>query len=96
MKRLHVHVSVKDLAASIRFYRTLFGAEPAVTKADYAKWMLEDPRVNFAIWASLPPGERSGKRRPRNTTGIDAFCCWSDFSRCAECRWKLAPANAWR
>jgi len=49
MKRLHVHVSVKDLAASIRFYQTLFGAEPAVTKTDYAKWMLEDPRVNFAI-----------------------------------------------
>jgi catechol 2,3-dioxygenase-like lactoylglutathione lyase family enzyme len=49
MKRLHVHVSVKDLSASIRFYRELFNAEPAVTKDDYAKWMLEDPRVNFAI-----------------------------------------------
>jgi catechol 2,3-dioxygenase-like lactoylglutathione lyase family enzyme len=49
MKRLHVHVSVKDLSVSIRFYQTLFGAEPTVTKPDYAKWMLEDPRVNFAI-----------------------------------------------
>lgn len=49
MKRLHVHVSVEDLAASIRFYRTLFAAEPTVTKHDYAKWMLDDPRVNFAI-----------------------------------------------
>lgn len=49
MKRLHIHVSVKDLSASIRFYRELFGAEPIVTKDDYAKWMLEDPRVNFAI-----------------------------------------------
>src|SRR5579862_1085480 len=49
MKRLHVHVGVKDLSASIRFYRELFGAEPVVTKDDYAKWMLEDPRVNFAI-----------------------------------------------
>jgi catechol 2,3-dioxygenase-like lactoylglutathione lyase family enzyme len=49
MKRLHVHVSVVDIAASIRFYKTLFGAEPSVTKEDYAKWMLEDPRVNFAI-----------------------------------------------
>jgi catechol 2,3-dioxygenase-like lactoylglutathione lyase family enzyme len=49
MKRLHVHVSVKDLAAAIRFYQALFGAEPAVTKPDYAKWMIEDPRVNFAI-----------------------------------------------
>ena len=49
MKRLHVHVSVDDLAHSIRFYSTLFAAEPAVTKPDYAKWMLDDPRVNFAI-----------------------------------------------
>ena len=49
MKRLHVHAGVDDLAASIRFYSTLFGAEPSVTKPDYAKWMLDDPRVNFAI-----------------------------------------------
>jgi catechol 2,3-dioxygenase-like lactoylglutathione lyase family enzyme len=49
MKRLHVHVSVKDLDASIRFYSHLFAAEPAVRKPDYAKWMLEDPRVHFAI-----------------------------------------------
>ena len=49
MKRLHVHVAVHDLAASIRFYSKLFAAQPAVVKADYAKWLLEDPRVNFAI-----------------------------------------------
>jgi catechol 2,3-dioxygenase-like lactoylglutathione lyase family enzyme len=49
MKRLHVHVSVDDLAQSIRFYSTLFAAEPSVLKPDYAKWMLDDPRVNFAI-----------------------------------------------
>jgi lactoylglutathione lyase len=49
MKRFHVHVAVEDLAASIRFYSTLFGAGPAVVKDDYAKWMLDDPRVNFAI-----------------------------------------------
>ena len=49
MKRLHVHVGVDDLAQSIRFYSTLFAAEPTVIKNDYAKWMLEDPRVNFAI-----------------------------------------------
>jgi catechol 2,3-dioxygenase-like lactoylglutathione lyase family enzyme len=49
MKRLHVHVSVEDLAQSIRFYSTLFAAEPSVVKDDYAKWMLDDPRVNFAI-----------------------------------------------
>jgi catechol 2,3-dioxygenase-like lactoylglutathione lyase family enzyme len=51
VKRLHVHVAVRDLAASTRFYSTLFAAEPTVVKADYAKWMLEDPRVNFAISA---------------------------------------------
>jgi catechol 2,3-dioxygenase-like lactoylglutathione lyase family enzyme len=55
MKRFHVHVSVPDLASSIRFYSTLFGTEPAVVKGDYAKWMLEDPRVNFAI------SQRGGK-----------------------------------
>ena len=49
MKRLHVHVSVDDLDKSIRFYNTLFATEPTVRKDDYAKWMLEDPRVNFAI-----------------------------------------------
>jgi catechol 2,3-dioxygenase-like lactoylglutathione lyase family enzyme len=49
MKRLHVHVSVADLDQSIRFYSALFATLPTVTKPDYAKWMLEDPRVNFAI-----------------------------------------------
>lgn len=49
MKRLHVHVGVNDLDQSIKFYSALFAAEPTVTKTDYAKWMLEDPRVNFAI-----------------------------------------------
>jgi catechol 2,3-dioxygenase-like lactoylglutathione lyase family enzyme len=49
MKRLHVHLSVEDLAQSIRFYSILFAAEPTVLKPDYAKWMLDDPRVNFAI-----------------------------------------------
>jgi catechol 2,3-dioxygenase-like lactoylglutathione lyase family enzyme len=49
MKRLHVHVAVENLDKSIGFYSTLFGAEPAVVKDDYAKWMLDDPRVNFAI-----------------------------------------------
>ena len=51
MKRLHVHVGVADLDQSIRFYSTLFTAEPTVVKDDYAKWMLDDPRVNFAISA---------------------------------------------
>lgn len=49
MKRFHVHVAVENLPASVRFYTELFVAEPAVRKPDYAKWMLENPRVNFAI-----------------------------------------------
>ena len=49
MKRFHVHVAVEDLAASVRFYSTVFAAQPTVQKTDYAKWMLEDPRINFAI-----------------------------------------------
>ncbi|HMG59786.1 MAG TPA: ArsI/CadI family heavy metal resistance metalloenzyme [Burkholderiales bacterium] len=49
MKRFHVHVSVQDLPKSLRFYSDLFGAPPSVVKDDYAKWMLEDPRINFAI-----------------------------------------------
>ena len=49
MKRFHVHVSVDDLDANVRFYSAMFGAPPAILKPDYAKWMLGDPRVNFAI-----------------------------------------------
>ncbi len=49
MKRLHIHVAVDSLADSIRFYSGMFAAEPSVIKPDYAKWMLDDPRVNFAI-----------------------------------------------
>jgi catechol 2,3-dioxygenase-like lactoylglutathione lyase family enzyme len=49
MKRLHVHVAVEDLMHSIGFYSALFAAQPKIVKTDYAKWMLEDPRVNFAI-----------------------------------------------
>lgn len=59
MKRLHVHVGVKQLEEGVKFYSALFGAEPVKRKSDYAKWMLEDPRVNFAI------STRAGK------TGVD-------------------------
>jgi catechol 2,3-dioxygenase-like lactoylglutathione lyase family enzyme len=55
MKRFHVHVSVTDLSESIHFYSKLFGGEPTVRKPDYAKWMLEDPRVNFAISSHRQP-----------------------------------------
>ena len=57
MKRFHVHVAVPNLQESIRFYSTLFAAQPSVVKDDYAKWMLEDPRMNFAI---SQRGEASG------------------------------------
>ena len=55
MKRFHVHVAVPDLNSGVRFYASLFGVPPSVLKADYAKWMLEDPRINFAI------SQRSGR-----------------------------------
>lgn len=56
MKRMHIHVGVDDIAAGVTFYSALFGAEPAKVKDDYAKWMLDDPRLNFAI------STRSGKQ----------------------------------
>jgi catechol 2,3-dioxygenase-like lactoylglutathione lyase family enzyme len=49
MSRLHVHLHVRDFEQSIRFYTTLFNTEPARREAGYAKWMLDDPKVNFAI-----------------------------------------------
>ena len=49
MNRLHLHISVENLEKSLSFYRTLFGVEPTVMKSDYAKWMLDDPLVNFVI-----------------------------------------------
>ena len=56
MKRFHIHVSVKNFDRSIQFYSTLFGGSPARVEADYAKWMLEDPRMNFAISHCQPVG----------------------------------------
>ena len=56
MKRLHVHVGVADISNSVKFYRNLFGAEPVVCEKDYAKWMLEDPKVNFAISTQCEEG----------------------------------------
>ncbi|MGO9932787.1 MAG: ArsI/CadI family heavy metal resistance metalloenzyme [Steroidobacteraceae bacterium] len=55
MKRFHIHVSVDDLAKNIRFYSTLFGTQPSRVEADYAKWMLDDPRINFAISTRRQP-----------------------------------------
>ena len=56
MKRLHVHVGVENLDRSIAFYSTLFGNQPTVRKEDYAKWMLDDPRINFAISSGRDDG----------------------------------------
>lgn len=56
MKRFHVSVSVADIERSTKFYNTLFGVEPTVLKDDYAKWMLEDPCINFAISKGHKPG----------------------------------------
>ena len=57
MKRFHVHVAVSDLEASVRFYSSMFASSPTVHKPDYAKWMLDDPRINFAIsQRGLAPG----------------------------------------
>jgi catechol 2,3-dioxygenase-like lactoylglutathione lyase family enzyme len=64
MKRMHVHISVPDLAQSIEFYATLLGAPPSVVKSDYANWMLEDPRVNLAI------SQRDGKLGGVDHVGI--------------------------
>ena len=65
MKRFHVNVAVTDIAHSIDFYRTLFGEEPTVQKHDYAKWMLEDPRINFSI-------NQSSRKRGINHVGLQA------------------------
>ena len=65
MKRFHVHVAVRDLEHSVRFYSTMFGSEPTVQKPDYAKWMLDDPRVNFAI-------SQRGQRLGVNHLGVQA------------------------
>lgn len=56
MKRFHVHLGVRDLDASIRFYSALFASAPTVREPDYAKWLLEDPRLNFAISTGHAPG----------------------------------------
>ncbi|WP_417482505.1 ArsI/CadI family heavy metal resistance metalloenzyme [Maricaulis sp.] len=83
MKRLHIHVAVDDLPGSINFYSTLFASAPTVEKSDYAKWMLEDPRVNFAISAR---GAKTGIEH----LGIQA----EDGEELAEVYQRLASADA--
>jgi len=83
MKRFHVHVSVQDLEGSKAFYSRLFGAAPAVVKHDYAKWMIEDPRINFAISAG------------RDRAGIEHLGLQADtVEELAGIRGRLAAAGA--
>ena len=83
MKRFHVHVGVADLGHSIHFYSTLFGTAPSVTKDDYAKWMLDDPRINFAI-------SQRGTRHGVNHLGIQV----DSDDELAVMRQQLATADA--
>jgi hypothetical protein len=83
MKRFHVHVNVNDLDASIRFYSNLFASAPAVVKSDYAKWMLDDPRVNFAI-------SHRGRAAGLNHLGVQA----ESADELAGIRSQFAAANA--
>jgi hypothetical protein len=83
MKRFHVHVNVRDLDTSIGFYSRLFGSAPSVRQPDYAKWMLEDPRLNFAI-----------SQRER-TAGVDHLGLQAeDFAELEEIGARLKAADA--
>ncbi len=83
MKRFHVHVAVRDLDGSKAFYTKLFGAEPAVVKHDYARWLVEDPRVNFAISTG------------RDRAGIEHLGLQADSAEeLAEIRGRLTAAGA--
>lgn len=83
MKRLHLHVGVDDIAASVKFYSTLFAAEPTFIANDYAKWMLEDPCVNFAI-------SKGHAKRGIEHVGIQV----ENAQELAEVRARLDRANA--
>jgi catechol 2,3-dioxygenase-like lactoylglutathione lyase family enzyme len=83
MKRFHVHVSVGDLNQSIQFYTEFFGSQPSVLKSDYARWMLDDPRVNFAI-------SQRGAARGVQHLGIQA----EDRAELEEVYGRLQSANA--
>ena len=98
MKRFHVHVSVKDLDESIRFYSTLFGTTPSVEKPDYAKWMLDDPRINFAISTRDP---RHGVNHlglqvdgEDELTGLEAQLRKADATMVTECGTTCCYANS--
>ncbi len=82
MKRMHIHVGVENLDDSIKFYNALFNAEPVKTKDDYAKWMLDDPRINFAISTRV------------NTKGVDHLGIQvDDLSELEAIRAQMSAAN---
>lgn len=83
MKRLHVHISVDDLSASKQFYSALFGHEPSVEKPDYAKWAVDDPRVNLSI------SEKPDRAPGLNHLGVQA----EDEDELGELRERLAHAR---
>jgi catechol 2,3-dioxygenase-like lactoylglutathione lyase family enzyme len=84
MKRFHVHVGVDNLDQSIAFYSGLFGTRPSVTKPDYAKWMLDDPRINFAI------SQREGATKGVEHLGLQV----EDQAELAEVYGRLRAADA--
>jgi catechol 2,3-dioxygenase-like lactoylglutathione lyase family enzyme len=78
MKRFHVHVGVSNLEKSTQFYSAMFGMQPTVKKDDYAKWMLEDPRVNFAIsQRGGEPGINHLGFQAENEAEVGANCCYA-------------------
>jgi hypothetical protein len=84
MKRFHVNLNVADLRKSVDFYNTLFATEPTVLKSDYAKWMLDDPRINFAISQSDRSSEIQERLRAANQQTFDqpeAECCYAKSSK---------------
>ena len=83
MKRFHVHLGVTDLDRSIAFYSQLFGAAPSVAKPDYAKWMLDDPRINFAV------SQREGAVKGIEHIGLQV----EDQAELAEVYARLAAAD---
>lgn len=90
MKRFHVNLRVSDLDASTRFYTEMFGAQPTVSEADYRKWMLEDPRINFSI-----EPESAGGNATKNGTGVAHLGVQvSDESELQDMRARIGKAAA--
>ena len=98
MKRFHVPVSVKDRDESVRFYSTLFGTAPSVEKPDYAKWMLDDPRVNFAISTRDPKHGVNHLglqvQTDEELAGLEAQLRKADASMVTECSTTCCYANS--